>query len=40
MAIHVGWSDIMNVQAVPLPASSLFLLGGLGGLVAFRRRKS
>ena len=37
---NVSWLvDIVNVQAVPLPASSLLLLGGLGGLAAMRRKK-
>lgn len=34
-----GLIDTVSIQAVPLPASSLLLLGGLGGLAAVRRRK-
>jgi hypothetical protein len=29
----------MNVSAVPLPATGLMLLAGLGGMAALRRRK-
>ncbi len=35
----LNYSFADNVSEVPLPASSLLLLGGLGGLVAMRRKK-
>ncbi len=35
-----GLLDGVAINAVPVPASGLLLLGGFGGLVALRRRKS
>lgn len=32
--------DVVTVSPVPLPASALLILGGLGGLAATRRRKA
>lgn len=34
-----GFIDNVSISAVPLPASSLLLLAGLGGMAAARRRK-
>lgn len=40
LVINDGFSvDDITVNEVPLPASSLLLLGGMGGLAAMRRRR-
>lgn len=40
-ALNDGFSiDDVAISAVPLPASSLLLIAGLGGLAAMRRRKT
>ena len=36
---NVRIDDLVSPSAVPLPAGGLLLLGGLGALAAFRRRK-
>jgi hypothetical protein len=35
-----GFIDTVSITAVPLPASALLLLGGVGGLALFRRRQT
>jgi hypothetical protein len=38
--IDRDWDDmVVRIDVVPLPASALLLLGGLGGIAAIKRRR-